>query len=153
PHVYQSADAGDTWSHSFQSPSLEGVTAIVGSPTDPSTVIVGTAFGIYKSKDAGANWGASNFRAEITSLVIHPRDSSVGYAGAVGFSYFVDYPSFAKSTDGGGSWEDRSPKPLGAVSAVAVDPLVSSTVYMGTRDYFSIASVGVLRSEDAGSSW
>src|SRR5262245_57307815 len=76
---------------------------------------------------------------EVDSLVFHPTDPQILYAGALA--------GIRKSTDGGASWIDadtgitNNPWVLG----LAIDPVTPSTVYAG--------SDGIWKSTDAGATW
>jgi hypothetical protein len=159
--VFKSTDAGLTWTRSALGLGsfFDFVTTLAGSPTDPSTVFAGSASGrVYRTDDGGATWssGSSSLDWAIASLVIDPRDESTLYSGYSTDTsyYYFPFGSFAKSSDGGSTWLDLTPGTVGAVSAIGIDPAVSSTLYIGVGESFVANSVrGVLRSEDAGVSF
>ncbi len=83
------------------------------------------------------------FGGSVETLTVDPTDARVLYAnlGAQG--------SF-KSTDGGRHWTAVEPLGYNAVLAIAIDPVIPSRVFAGTR------YDGVLRSidrGDAGATW
>ncbi len=157
--VHRSSDAGETWSF-VSGRYLEGstVTSLAGSPTDASTLYAGAWNRIFKTTDGGATWSRASLSGIIGSLVIDPREPTIAYAAAEGYSYWGSYPgSFGKSTDGGASWRNMSPPALDSVLAVAVESVASSTVYAAAGPYRWSGGYGptpeVLRSEDRGVSW
>lgn len=81
------------------------VYAATGDENISGYVFVGD--GIYKSNDAGATWtniGLSN-TGIVTEIVLHPTDTSVIYAAAMGYPFQPDANrGVYKSTNGGLSW-------------------------------------------------
>ena len=117
-------------------------------PSNPYVVYAGmNGSGVYKSTDAGATWSGGG-TGVVRSLAVDPHASEIVYAG-------TDDVGVLKSTDGGVTW---SPVNTGLTShleglgvhsgiyAVAVDPLVSTTIYAGT-------AAGVFKSTDGGGVW
>ena len=109
------------------------------------TICVGTlGQGAWRSADGGENWlrvkeglyGESAVRA----LAVHPRDSSVIYAG-------VD-DGFYRSQDQGETWQ-RLDSPMNDIPiwALAIDPVDNNIIFAGTRP------AAIFRSKDAGGTW
>ena len=109
------------------------------------TICVGTlGQGAWRSTDGGKNWervseglyGESAVRA----LAVHPRDSSVIYAGVDDGIY--------RSQDQGESWL-RLDSPMNDIPlwALAIDPVDPNIIFAGTRP------AAVFRSKDGGQSW
>jgi hypothetical protein len=153
--VWKSTDAGETWSLTIESIYAS---VLAAGPMDASTVFAGSGASIYKTTDAGATWsGANSLAGWIASLVIHPREPTIAYAGGEGYDYWgLQAGSVVQTTDGGDSWRGVTPNAIEGVSAVAIDSLDSSTVYIGTAPYLysdSQTQTDVMRSEDGGVTW
>ncbi len=73
--------------------------AVAIDPQDPDHLLVESEGGIMRTKDAGATWTVVNFTAatDVGSLVIHPTDPAIAYAGTYGGAVY-------KTEDGGESW-------------------------------------------------
>jgi photosystem II stability/assembly factor-like uncharacterized protein len=128
-------------------------------PQNPSTLYVGTVYGIFKSTDGGAGWSPVNsglppfetglppFPNEapyFDSVVVDPQQPDTVYAVIAqsnGWRIF-------KTTTGGASWSEAATElPEGTfVSSLQIDLQTPTTLYAGTR-------VGVLKSTDGGASW
>jgi photosystem II stability/assembly factor-like uncharacterized protein len=146
------------------------------------TVYIGAALGgVWRSTDDGENWSPltdDQPSLAMGAIAIDPSNPDIIYAGTgeahdAGDSYYG--AGLLKSTDAGKSWAViTGPVPPGesklaafinaAFSALAIDPLNSSTIYAATqRGYVSSAtgvaarvpvhSQGLWRSDDAGATW
>lgn len=143
--TWRSGDAGRTWEPGG-SAGLQALDVEV-DPQTPSTLYAAGYGGIAKSTDAGDTWTrlpAQN-AAFYSDLDVAPSSPSTLYAvGNDGdFNTF-----FLRSQDGGATWTrlslfNRNLTP----PALAVDPLVATTVY-STDD-----AGHVLESTDAGETW
>jgi photosystem II stability/assembly factor-like uncharacterized protein len=135
------------------------------SPHDTNTVLISCDMtGSYITHDGGKSWRMFNLRGVVNFFAFDPNDPKTMYAHATGLW---------RSTDGGENWElvypnpasvkgvkmasDHSdediladPDPLGTISAFAIDPKNSKTLYAaaGSKD-----SPALFLSKDAGSSW
>jgi photosystem II stability/assembly factor-like uncharacterized protein len=151
--VYRSTDGGETWSLTLE----EYAMTLAGSPTDPSSVFVGSPGKIHRTTDGGATWSRSTVTGAISSLLLHPLDPAVAYAGAEAFDYWGYNPGFLGRTDDAGtSWQPIGPPPLQSVLALGIDPAASSTIYAATgwrADSETNPIPDVLRSDDGGASW
>lgn len=66
--------------------------ALVIDPQNTSTIYAGTGFGVFKSTDGGASWGAVNSGLTTLStktLAIDPRNPSTVYVGSSGGGVFA----------------------------------------------------------------
>lgn len=144
--LFRSSNNGLGWSATAFRSTDSGRTVAV-DPRRSSTVYAGTVRGLSRSTDGGASWEDLKLREaetrQIYDILFPPRDPSTVYVLDADYSY---YPQFTvdRSTDGGATWSTIARN----LSAVALDPFDSSTIY-GTTDscqYF-------LRSTDAGSTW
>lgn len=138
--VFKSSDAGETWTASSNFP-LIGVDAIAISD---SAVYAGTidvhrpgfpvGDGVFKSTDGGVTWVSAGLFGPVFGLAVDPAAPSTIFAAVLGGVY--------KSSSGGETWQQVL---SASVSAVAVDPSRSATIYAG--------GFGAFRSMDGGSSW
>src|SRR6185436_18842038 len=101
----------------------------------------------FKTTDAGGSWKAlPRVPAITTAIVIDPLTPSTIYAP-------TDMGIF-KSTDGGENWSAMATGLPGnaPVTAPAIAPTDSSTIYLGYRDRFDW-SPGVIKTTNGGESW
>jgi photosystem II stability/assembly factor-like uncharacterized protein len=92
--------------------------------------------GIWKSADGGATWTKIT-GLEVNVLAIDPKASGILYAGTT--------QGVFRSQDGGATWKVTGF--IRPVTALVMDPVAASTIYIGT------AADGVFRSVDGGSTW
>ena len=135
------------------------------SPHDTNTVLISCDMtGSYITHDGGQTWRMFNLRGVVDFFVFDPRDANTMYAHAT---------ALWRSTDGGEHWNlvypspssvkgvkmnsDHAdeqiladPDPLGAISALAVDPANSKILYAaaGAKE-----SPALFVSRDFGKSW
>lgn len=102
-------------------------------------------WGVFTSTDGGHSWNPSNTGISdsfisVYALAIDPAHSQTVYATVGGDGVY-------KSTDGGTTWNavNSGITNLNA-SALAIDPVQSSTIYVGT-------SGGIFKSIDGGTTW
>ncbi len=107
------------------------------------------ASGIYRSEDNGSTWQflGSGPDVAINTLIPHPTDASVLYAGTIGGPATTTYNLWL-SDDGGQTWRQFQPglpvSPEGllpAINTLAIDPSQPGILYVGT------AGQGVYRLE------
>lgn len=147
--VFKSTDGAASWQAANAGISVFSVLAIAVERAAPSTLYIGTRAGIFRTGDRGSTWSfvaAFGHRA-CPSVVLDPARSSTLYAAAAA-------NGVVKSTDRGTSW---LPASVGlralSVIAIAVDPLVPSTILVSTATQGSTGSAGLFKSDDAGRSW
>ncbi|NTU80628.1 MAG: hypothetical protein HGA45_14835 [Chloroflexales bacterium] len=146
--LYRSTNGGSSWS---LLPATVGraVLSVANSPGDATRILVGlTDNGVLISEDAGATWLArsSGLRGlTVSSLAAAPTGEGSLYAATEG-------GQLLRTTDGGASWEVLNPAmattgtSLGSVTALAVDPKVPTTIYVGGES-------GLFKSTTRGESW
>ena len=142
--------------------------------TNTSIIFAGSAGGgIWKTKDAGANWQsvATGFPLMgVPSIVINPSNTNIIYAGT-GEIYRLDSTGttpnpnnfglnvwkargtyglgILKSTDGGVTWKkvmDKKMADMFGIQMLKLDPVNPDIVYACATD-------GLYRSNDAGATW
>lgn len=98
--IYKSIDSGKSWSLSSTGlPANPNVYSIVVDPRQNTIIIIGTYYGIYKSIDSGLSWNQlSSATGRTKTLVMHPTNSNILYAGASG-------KGVMSSVDGGLTWQ------------------------------------------------
>lgn len=139
-YIRRSDDGGETWSDPI--PVLnDDVVAIAIDPQQPRTLYVTQGLAqIGISRDGGVTWAVATVaRSLARSLALDPRRSGTVHA--------VSPRGLHTSTDYGSTWTLRAfPEPLD-VSALAIDPVDSDLLYVGTYD------AGLFRSADGGNTW
>jgi photosystem II stability/assembly factor-like uncharacterized protein len=116
--VWESGDAGRTWSPVFDAAEVGSIGAIALAPSQPQTIYVGTGEadmrsdiaqgrGVFKSTDGGKTWsslGLADTR-QISRVVVDPTNPDRVFVAAMGHPYAAnaDRGVFA-STDGGRTW-------------------------------------------------
>lgn len=116
--------------------------------------------GDRRSADLGG-WqplGPENQGGRTKSLLVHPQDAKILYAGAVTGGVW-------KTIDGGQNWQPLADLfPTTGLGALAMDPTNPDVIYAGTGFWFNQLSgtnvlgsaprgVGIYRSRDAGQTW
>lgn len=143
--VYESRDAGTTWTHRTATTANE----IVFDPKQPANVYGVEYQGFWYSRDGGQTW------TEVSSAKVNgnPRPQYAWTIPAIDPSnpntiYEATQDGILKSTDSGATWQSVS---LGYASALAVDPGNSKTIY-GVLG--GALNIGVLeKSVDGGVTW
>lgn len=142
--LWRSHDGGETWEAGGDA-GLQALDLEV-DPQTPSTLYAAGYGGIVKSADAGTTWTALPAEPAAFYYDLDAAPSSPSTLYVVGndgdFNTF-----FLRSEDGGATWTRLSlfNRDL-APAALAVDPLVATTVY-------SAEDGVILRSTDAGETW
>ncbi len=176
--VWESRNAGRTWTPIFDSQPIGSIGAIAVAPSNPHVVYVGSGEadmrsdiaygnGVYKSIDAGKTWthiGLDDTR-QIGSIVVDPRNADVAYVAALGHQYGPNAErGVFKTIDGGKSWSKvlyKDPD-TGAIS-LALDPSDPNVVYAALwatrRPPWNVyppsngPGSGLFKSTDAGATW
>lgn len=118
-------------------PNASDYHSLLVSPSDPRQLILGTHQGLYRSTDGGRHWSAS---------ALPGRDAMNLVRIGAGTIWLAGHDVFAKSTDGGLSWQELRPSTLPSLDlhGFAVDPRNPRILYA------AVAGVGLFRSTDAG---
>lgn len=129
------------------------VRTILGHPTDPNVIFVGTQDGPYRSMDGGDHWERLIFpdrNAVIWTLARHPTRPDVLYAGTAPIAIY-------RSLDGGNSWHllPRALSPAHCERAGFASRVLRITVDPNRPDdiYAALEVSGVIRSTDGGETW
>ena len=150
--TFATNDGGVTW----RAINLNDVTSLAIDPTITSTLYaVSGGAGLYKSIDSGATWtqllAAS---VAVKRVLLDPQHPSTLYR----FSSYPAPTQFAKSTDGGVTWQDLTsalpPSPVAGapvgIGDIAIDPENTQTVWMAMN---ATAAPAIIRSKDGGVHW
>jgi hypothetical protein len=154
--IYVSRDGGVTWADKNLGLTGFYVEAFAVDPQRPTTVyaaampVNGWGSGVtvhrcvYKSVDRGDTWTPTGTISApylyLRDLAIEPSQPATVYA--------VGFGGVFKSTDGGARWTEKiQGLPERLVNTIAIDPLSSSTLYVGTEHD------GVYKSIDGGENW
>ncbi len=176
--VWESWNAGETWTPIFDSQNVQSIGAIAVAPSNPSVIYVGTGEadmrsqisygnGMYKSTDAGKTWtriGLEDSR-QIGRVLVDPQNPDVVFVAALGHAYGPNAErGVFRSTDGGQNWQKVLYKDenVGAID-LAFDPqnskIVYATLWAARRPPWSIyppangPGAGIFKSTDGGSNW
>src|SRR2546421_1240612 len=137
------------------------------SPHDPNTVLVSCDMtGSYITHDAGKSVRMFNLRGVVQFFVFDPLDRKVIYAQSNGlwrsqdegetWSLIYPRPSSVKriklSSDHSDEELIAEPNPLGTVTAMAVDPSDSKTIYVAAGDRKK-ETFAFFTSRDGGQNW
>ncbi len=150
--VFKTTNGGNNWTAVNNGVDLSGtwVKALAIDPQNPGTVYAGTASrGAYKTTNGGNDWNVINngftvtggvLWNEVWSLAIDPRNPGTLYCGM--------QDSLFKTTNGGSNWSAVNDHLTGnVVTTIAIDPVISTTLYVGTR------IAGVFKSTNGGNNW
>lgn len=109
---------------------------------------------LQKSRASSLNWverGPANFGGRTRSIVVHPNNSNIWWAGAVGGGIW-------KTTDGGSTWSCKTDDlPVLSVTAIDICKNQPDILYAGTGEGFyngdAIVGDGIFKSTDGGETW
>ena len=117
--VWETNDAGRTWTPIFDKEPVASIGAIAVAPSDTNVVYVGSGEadmrssvsygnGMYVSRDAGRTWthiGLTDTQ-QIGAILVDPHDANTVYVAALGHAYAANAErGVFKSTDGGRTWK------------------------------------------------
>ncbi len=137
------------------------------SPHDPNTVLISCDMtGSYITYDAGRSWRMFNLRGVVQFFVFDPLDRKVIYAQSNGlwrsqdegesWSLIYPKPSSVKSIKMSSDHSDEDliaePNPLGAITAMAIDPSDSKIFYVAAGDRKK-GMFALISSRDGGQNW
>ena len=117
--VFKSDNAGVTWESIFDKYGAGSIGSVKFDQNDLNTIWVGTGEsanrnssawgdGIYKSTDGGKTFSNMGLKSthQIAEIEIHPNNSSIVYAAAVGHLWgYSGERGLFRTLDGGNSWE------------------------------------------------
>lgn len=143
--IFWSFDAGESWSALGLSDRT--VTALALDPWNNDVIYAGTTQGLYQSLDRGETWvrqllGPVGAGTVLQILIdpLRPADVYVLFRGGAG-------TDVVRSLDRGVSWESARRGLPADVTALAIDPKHTDTLYAGTESH------GVYSTYDRGGHW
>jgi len=161
--LFKSLDGGATWRASGLSDTA--TTHLVIDFVNPSILYAATQITrtgyfcyervLFKSTDGGATWSDSVTHPDqacdfIRALLLDPTDANTLFYAAYTLSDYGFY--FLKSTDGGATWNPpRYPPPFWDIAAIAVSPLVPSSLFVAAWHSSNVHAV--FKSTDGGMTW
>ena len=176
--VWETRDAGRTWSPIFDDVPVGSIGALAAAPSDPKTLYVGTGeadmrsdiaqgVGMFKSVDGGKTWAPSGLAdsRQIAKILVDPENPNVVMTAALGHAYGPnDQRGVFRSVDGGKTWTRTLFKDAdtGAVD-LAFKPGDAKTVYAALwqtrRPPWNVYAPsngpggGLYKSVDGGATW
>jgi len=174
--VFKTIDGGDNWEPIFDDQAFLSIGVIEIDPNDTETIFVGTGDvnipggffignGIYKSTNGGETWSNIGLTEHgiISKIEVHPTNSQIVYAGAMGIPSIRDENrGLYKSTDGGLNWQPvLQVADQAGVIDLLLHPQNPDIVFASTWDrhrtnFISIVSgsnAGVWKTSDGGQNW
>ncbi len=117
--VFKSDNAGVTWESIFDKYGAGSIGSVKFDQNDLNTIWVGTGEsanrnssawgdGIYKSEDGGKTFNNMGLESthQIAEIEIHPKNSNIVYAAAIGHLWgYSGERGLFRTLDGGSSWE------------------------------------------------
>ena len=176
--VWESKNAGRTWSPIFDGQPIASIGAIAIAPSDPKVLYVGSGEadmrsdisygnGMYKSADGGKTWAAIGLAdsRQIGKILVDPKDPNLVFVAALGHGYGPNPErGVFRSRDGGKTWKKVLGKDddTGAID-LAFDPKSSKTIlaslWQTRRPPWNVYPAsngpgsGLYRSDDGGETW
>ena len=151
--LYRSSDGGNNWS---DVPALDGTSVFDIEFAPDGTSYLATQDSVRKSTDGGLTWVTLNLgigaNDQVFDVMIDPSDPSILWVGVADASG-AQPVNVMRSTDGGATWNDRTPPHATPMSgrAIAVDPNDSNTVIAVFGGDFGGGEAWV--TTDGGDSW
>ncbi|MBV9495276.1 MAG: hypothetical protein JOZ54_13595 [Acidobacteria bacterium] len=181
--VYVSTDAGATWNPTAGQPANTDVKSIVLSHANPAHLFAGTAAGIFRTINGGANWNVALANVDAVALAMDPNAAATLYAATTKAVY--------KTTSSGAAWSPinfglgiapartLNPDPAGGDALLYAagmggiyagtqntggwTPLLSGLTtndvrsvlvsHANAQDLWAATGAGVFRSTDGGANW
>jgi photosystem II stability/assembly factor-like uncharacterized protein len=174
--LWKSVNGGLSWEPVFDDQPVASIGSVAVDPSNPDVVWVGTGEdnvrnsvsvgdGVYKSLDGGRTWRHLGLEKteRIAKVVVHPRDSRVAWAAALGQAWGENPDrGVFKTEDGGRTWrkvlyvDERT-----GCADLVIDPSNPNKLFAAMWDYrrwpwffrSGGPGSGLYRSDDGGDTW
>jgi photosystem II stability/assembly factor-like uncharacterized protein len=174
--LWKSVNGGLFWEPVFDDQPVASIGSVAVDPSNPDVVWVGTGEdnvrnsvsvgdGVYKSLDGGRTWRHLGLEKteRISKVVVHPRDSRVAWAAALGQAWGENPErGVFKTEDGGRTWrkvlyvDERT-----GCADLAIDPSNPNKLFAAMWDYrrwpwffrSGGPGSGLFTSDDGGETW
>jgi photosystem II stability/assembly factor-like uncharacterized protein len=159
--IYKSLDGGNNWQQLNAVPTGDArkCTSIEIAANNPKQLYAGSYAGLLISKDGGKSWkvvGAKQF-GRVKTISISRSNPKYIYltANLLKNNFYWGKAHFYRSTDGGKSFTDITPKYFQYAGAIAVNPYDKNYLYAcnGLMDGEGKQKMWIIRSIDGGKSW
>ncbi len=180
--VYKTTDGGATWTFLSKEKNMtfgwlfkwwnqEGASYLCVSESNPDIIVYGET-SVFKTTDGGEKW-VQAYTTDLGNKKYHGEGLAPTYAYTVAFDpddkdrYYIGYEDIGvwRTEDGGSSFiyptgVNKVAEDFDAVSSIAIDPAVTSTIFMSLapsgiatdRGYTSTKGY-ILKSTDYGANW
>ena len=159
--VLRSADAGASWTQlgAAQFDTANGgakIAKVAIDPTTPTTILVASDFGVYRSTNSGTTFTLS-LSGSASDLVIDPSNPSIVYA-AIGNAFGAAANGVYKSTDGGATFPTKLTTGFPAAGVGRVNLTISTsnsqTLYAAIQDSTNFGNLlAIVKTINGGTSW
>jgi photosystem II stability/assembly factor-like uncharacterized protein len=149
--VYRSEDAALTWTPANRGLTTRVLPDFTIHPTNPDRLYAATdGGGVYRSDDQGRRWVPIReglVAGIVVAVDVHPTDPDIVFAGSEGIG-------MRKSLNQGDTWAPTG-LDTGALWSISINPTDPNIILAGSWGFvrFGAEGRGILRSEDAGSTW
>ena len=134
PTLYKSTNNGETWINVTGNLGTQGarcVYSVMAEPNSDNIIYIGAANGVYKTTDGGQNWSQVT-ASWLCCLAIDALDARIIYG--TGGIWATPGIGVYLSTDAGQTWATfNEGLPTTNITVIKNDPLVSRSVYIGSR--------------------
>jgi photosystem II stability/assembly factor-like uncharacterized protein len=176
--VWETRDAGRTWSPIFDKVGVGSIGAIAVAPSNPKILYVGTGeadmrsdiaqgIGMFGSDDGGSHWRSIGLAdsQQIGRIVVDPRNPDVVLVAALGHPYAANAErGVFRSTDSGRHWtktlfKDSNTGAIDLVFHPGNPDIVYAALWQTRRPPWNVyapsngAGGGLYKSTDNGRSW
>jgi photosystem II stability/assembly factor-like uncharacterized protein len=158
--MLKTVDSGSTFSRSENGLPPTGLAAIAIDPGKrfaAYAAFAGDSHGLFRTSNSGKTWSlAGDFGPDSTCslLAVDPIHTSTLYAGVSRSGAAGPTGTVLKSIDGGNTWSDTGVSQQGlVVSALMVDSVNPSNIYVGFGGSSPTRPAGAYKSLDGGATW
>ena len=176
--VWETRDAGRTWSPIFDAAPVGSIGALAVAPSDPAILYVGSGeadmrsdiaqgAGMFRSSDAGRSWQRIGLQdsQQIGKILVDPINPNVVLVAALGHPYGAnEMRGVFRSTDGGQHWQRTLYKnaDTGAIDLAAMPnnpEVVFASLWQTRRPPWNVyppssgPGGGLYKSTDGGATW